>query len=130
MTSPERRRNDSSNEGHAKPYIRATRFKSDDSANRIYQKFQHEIFVIDCDLSVYRFRMDGVWYVAVVGKDPPAKLDQKIEALLASEEAVTLPTVVAKDLLARRSEKTRYGPWVEGHYGPDGEPNESSEQQE
>jgi len=116
MPSIERNSGDSSNERQQSSYWRTIRLEGDQISDRIYHQLQHTIFEVECDLSVYRFQLDAAWHVAVLGETPPAPLDQQLTALLASGDPVSLPLEIANALAARRSEATRYGPWVEGHY--------------
>jgi hypothetical protein len=74
---------------------------------------------------VYRFQLDGVWHVAVLGDAPHAELGGKLGELLACGEAVSLPPIVATALLGRRADATRHGPWVERHYRPNRGPREA-----
>ena len=116
MPSTEREPDGSSNERQESSYFRAIRAEGDRTSGRIYQQLQRAVFDVDCDLSVYRFQLDAAWHVAVLGETPPPALDEELTALLASGDPVSVPLEVADALVARRSEATRYGPWVEGHY--------------
>lgn len=116
MPSIERNIGDSPTERQQSSYFRTIRLEDGRMSAQVYQQLQRTIFEVECDLSVYRFRLDAAWHVAVLGETPPASLDEKLTALLQSGEPVSLPPEVANALAARRSEATRYGPWVEGHY--------------
>ena len=54
----------------------------------------------------------------MVGKEPPPGFDERIKALLATVEPVTLPEEVVATLTARRSQAQKLGPWVQGHHRP------------
>lgn len=116
MPSTERGLDDSSNERQQSSYFRAIRLEGDRPSGRVYQELQSTIAECECDLSVYRFRLDAAWHIAVLGETPSTRLDETLTALLASGDPVSVPLEVANALATRRSEATRYGPWVEGHY--------------
>ena len=94
------------------PYVRAVRFAGEAPAGQAYFAVQDAIFTgPPNDLSAYRFHQrGGVWYVAVVGNPPPPELDERITALLAAGDPVTLPASVVETLTARRAEARKLGP--------------------
>ena len=102
------------------PYVRAVRFAGEGPAGQVYFAVQDAIFTgPPNDVSAYRFHQrSGSWYVAVVGKEPPPELDERISAILAAGELVTLPEEVVATLTARRAQARKLGPWLEGHYRP------------
>ena len=102
------------------PYLRAVRFPSEAVAGQVYVAVQDAIFTgPPNDLSAYRFHQrQGVWYVAVLGKEPPPELDERIRAILATGEPVTLAPDVVATLTARRAQAHTLGSRVEGHYRP------------
>lgn len=101
------------------PYHRAVRFKIEPPARRTYSQAQDLIFKTpECDLSAYRFLLEQLWHVAVLGEPPPAGLERKIRQILASGEPVPLPPNILKLLTERRNQAIKQGPWVEGHYRP------------
>ncbi len=55
---------------HALPYYQAARFKNKSAAGATYDKLQQLIFIEDCDLSVYRFKLNTYWHVVVIGEKP------------------------------------------------------------
>jgi hypothetical protein len=116
MLFTERGLGDSSNEHQQSSYFRAIRLEGDRPSGRIYLQLQSAIAEVECDLSVYRFRLDAAWHIAVLGETPLPSLDEMLTALLASGDPVSVPLEVANALATRRSEAIRYGPWVEGHY--------------
>jgi len=102
----------------ADPYYQAARFQSKQKAGAVYFPLQQFIFVVkdDCDLSVYRFRHEGTWYVVVIGDKPPDSIHVAIEAQLTNGTLITPDADVLSYLMKRRSEAIRFGPWVEAHY--------------
>jgi len=101
------------------PYQRVARFVDADVAGQVYAQAQDAIFGgPPADLSVYRFLLDQVSHVAVLGAPPPPALDAQLTALLATGEPATLPATVLQALTARRQQQRRRGSWVEGHYRP------------
>lgn len=100
------------------PYYQAARFPSAEKAGVAYFPLQQMIFEAqdDCDLSVYRFRHKGTWYVVVIGEKPPDSLHVAIEAQLTNGTLVTPDADVLSYLMKRRSKAIQLGPWVEGHY--------------
>ena len=116
MPSIERNIGESSNERQQPSYFRTVRLEDDRMSGQVYEQLQRTIFEAECELSVYRFQLDAAWHVAVLGETPPTSLDEKLTALFERGEPISLPPEVADALAARRSQATRYGPWVEGHY--------------
>jgi hypothetical protein len=105
-------------EQNATPYCLAAKFPSERAAGRVYFQIQRLIDSPDADLSAYRFQIQGVWHVAVVGDAPGKELADELEKWLSSGEAVELPGDALEFLFRRRAEQIRHGPWVEGHYRP------------
>ncbi len=101
-------------------YYKASRFPGEEPAGRAYFKTQDTIFEAreKADLSCYRFQLDTVYHVAVLGERPHAKLERKLERILASGEAVELPEDILDVLWRRRELARQINPWVEGHYRP------------
>jgi hypothetical protein len=100
------------------PYYRAAYFRSHEVAGKVYQRAQQLLLTNQCDLSSYRFILNGVSHVAVVGDPPPAELEQQLKVILSAGQATALPLEVLARLAQRRSQATKIGPWVEGHYDP------------
>lgn len=102
----------------ADPYYQAARFQNKQKAGEVYFPLQQYIFEIkdDCDLSVYRFKHEGTWYVVVIGDRPPSSIHVAIEVQLTNGTLVTPDADVLSYLMKRRSEAIQLGPWVEGHY--------------
>ena len=101
------------------PFVRAARFASEQPAGRAYAALQQAIFTAaPNDLSAYRFQLDGVYHVAVLGVRPPAMLEERLTAILAAGEPAELPPAVQQTLLARCAQVTPRQSWWEGHYRP------------
>ena len=101
-------------------YHQAARFPGEELAGRAYFAAQETVATHagDVDLSAYRFRLDRVDHVAVLGDPPPTALHDELRRILATGEPATIPEDVLKLLNARRAEATEAGPWVEGHHRP------------
>ena len=101
-------------------YHQAARYSGNQPAGVAYVAAQEAIFAHadNVDLSAYRFRLDRVDHVAVLGDPPPTALHDALRAILATGEPATIPEDVLKLLNARRAQATEAGPWVEGHYRP------------
>jgi hypothetical protein len=84
----------------------------------VYQQTEAAIFNSKYELSVYRFQLDGLWHVAVIGDTPPQEFAEKVQAMLNTGEQVTLPLDILRQLNERRRKATRQGSWVERHYRP------------
>ena len=101
-------------------YHHAARFAGDDPAGAAYGAAEDAIYVHagDVDLSAYRFLLDRIPHVVVLGDPPPTELHDELRAILSTGEPATVPEDVLKLLNARRQEAIQAGPWVEGHYRP------------
>jgi hypothetical protein len=101
-------------------YHQAARFPGEEPAGAAYFAAQEAVAAHagDVDLSAYRFQLDRVYHVVVLGDPPPAELHDELRAILAAGDPAQLPEDVLKLLNARRAEATRAAPWVEGHYRP------------
>src|SRR5258708_6991750 len=102
----------------ANPYYLAARFPGKAEAGVVYLPLQQMVFEAkdDCDLSVYRLALSGVWHVVVLGEQPPEELHLRIEAQLTNGVLVSLRADVLRYLQDRRAQATQLGSWVEGHY--------------
>lgn len=99
------------------PYYKAARFKGEESAVQAYFQTQEAIFKVpECDVSAYRFHINRIWHVAVLGETPREDLDQKLHEILSTGEPVSLPPYLLKFLTKRRNQAIKKGPWVERHY--------------
>jgi hypothetical protein len=103
-------------------YLRVFRFSGESLAGAAYVEAQDAIYgsFDENDLSVYRFRLNEVWHVAVYGLPPPEELRQQLESILARGKVASLPNRIVTILRDRREEATRMGPWIERHNGPGG----------
>ena len=107
------------NEQEFNPYYLASRFNSDRTSGRVYFQAQELIFnAPDSELSAFRFQIDRIYHVAVVGDKPQPELEDRLTNLLSAGESVTLSTMVLKLLVARRQQQIKHGPWIERHYRP------------
>lgn len=122
MPSPERpggQPEEPRKEHEQQPYYLAARFTSEKPAKLAYFGAQEMIFSDErADLSAYRFLLDQVSHVALVGKSPPDDLQEKLQNILSKGEPATLPDDILKALHERRIKAKKIGPWVEGHYRP------------
>ena len=122
MPQPERRPGGKpSPEGEGLPrYHQAARFPGEGPAGVAYFAAQEAVAAHagDADLSAYRFLLDRISHVVVLGEPPPTALHDQVRTILAAGEPATVPEDVLKLLNARRQEATQAGPWVEGHYRP------------
>ncbi len=101
------------------PYHRTARFAGEQPAGRAYFSAQRAIFDgPPNDLSTYRFQLNHIYHVAVLGEAPPAELDRQLTDILASGEPAALPSDVLRALTDRRNQAITRGPWSEGHYRP------------
>ncbi len=101
------------------PYQRAARFAGEQPAGQAYFAAQRTIFEgPPNDLSAYRFQLNRIYHVAVLGQPPPAELEEQLTAILASGEPAELPTDVLQALSDRRRQMSGRAPWTEGHYRP------------
>ncbi|GMU26405.1 MAG: hypothetical protein AMXMBFR16_13100 [Candidatus Uhrbacteria bacterium] len=85
-------------------YYRAARFTGEEPAGHAYVQAQEAIFNSEHDLSVYRFQLQQLWHVAVLGQKPPEDFDQLIQGILAAGEATSLPPDILKFLQERRKQ--------------------------
>ena len=86
-------------------YVQVARFSSERKAGRAYFRVQEALYRSPgCDLSAYRFLLERVPHVTVLGVPPPETLDRTIRRILAAGEPTTLPAEVIATLLQRRAE--------------------------
>jgi hypothetical protein len=95
MPSPEQPGGFPTPEHAPSTYCRAARFADEPHAQAVYAAVQDTIATHPCDLSSYRFFLDQIAHVAVVGAPPPRALDQQIEGLLAGGEPVGYPPTLS-----------------------------------
>jgi hypothetical protein len=104
------------------PYYQAARFPNKRAAGAVYSVVQDILYRdVDCDLSTFRLKHEGTWYVDVIGEKPLDSLHRAIEALLTNGVLGNLPENLLNYLQDRRAHATQLGSWVEGHYPEEGE---------
>ena len=100
-------------------YLQAARFPTERKAGRAYFQAQEALYNSPaCDLSVYRFLLNRISHVAVLGAPPRQELDRTIRRILATGEPTPLPAEIVETLLLRRAQQIRLAPWVERHHRP------------
>ena len=100
-------------------YVTAARFSGEKPAGRAYRQAQDLLFATpDCELSAYRFHLDRIWHVAVLGDQPPEDLERQLQTILSRGQPASLPEEVLTQLQRRRAQAVNLGPWVEGHHRP------------
>src|SRR5580704_19461569 len=91
MPSPEGSRGPDHSAQQPVPYFQVARFRRERTAQRTYTSIQDVLFGNECDLSTYRFLLDQIAHVAVLGTRPAETLVQVIERLLTAGERTTVP---------------------------------------
>ena len=100
-------------------YHRTALFRDEPSAGGAYAAAQQALFEgPPNDLSAYRFQLNSVYHVAILGEPPPTDLDAQLTEILSVGEPATLPPGVLAALAERRRRMSRGGGWTEGHYRP------------
>ena len=107
-----------SSEAETKLFSVAARFAAQGAAGQAYFRAQQAIFTNECDLSAYRFLLNGIWHVAVLGEPPSDELRQQVQEILRSGSLTPLPPEVLDLLDQRRQQSKTQGEWVERHYRP------------
>src|SRR5215213_507287 len=80
-------------------YLRVARFSREKPAGRAYRKAQDLLFATpDCELSAYRFHLDRIWHVAVLGDQPPEDLERQLQTILSRGQPASLPDEVLAQL--------------------------------
>jgi len=106
------------NEPH-QDYYQASRYNEQQVALDTYEQLQDLLLNSpDVDLSTYRFLVNQVSFVAVLGKQPPDEIETEVIGFLSAGERIELPDTILKALRDRRAQATKQGPWIEGHYRP------------
>jgi len=100
------------------PFYRAVKFPGEREAGAVYFKIQALIHPPECDLSAYRFLIQNIWHVAIVGDIPNGELAEKLERHLSGGARVDLPDEIIDFLRGRRQQQIEHGPWVEHHHRP------------
>lgn len=119
MSSPERRGGPREEHEPLPGYYLAARYADGRSSGAAYHQAQEALFETEYELSVYRFQLDQVWHVAVLGETPPPDFAETMQSLLSTGEPTTLPADLLSMLNKRRRQATKLGSWVEGHYRPE-----------
>ena len=100
-------------------YLKVARFSGEKPAGRAYRQAEELLFRSpDSELSAYRFHLNRVWHVAILGDRPPEDLDRRLQRILSRGEPASLPEEILVELQRRRAQATRLGPWVERHARP------------
>src|SRR2546429_9461142 len=70
-----------SREHHSEPgYLKVARFAGEKAAGRAYRQAEELLYRSpDTELSAYRFHLNRVWHVAVLGDQPPEELDRQLQ---------------------------------------------------
>ena len=119
MPSPEQLGGEPPREQSPYPeYYQAASYADEVCAGEAYAQAQEALFVTNFELSAYRFRLDQVSYVAVLGDTPTVEFEQTLQAILSTGEPTTLPADILKLLNRRRIQARQLGSWVERHYRP------------
>jgi hypothetical protein len=128
MPQPERRpggprppeRGTPSPESELPRYHHAARFASEELAEVTYFAAQDVVLTHagDVDLSAFRFQLNRVDHVVIVGEPLPPDLHDALRSVLTAGEPAVVPEDVLRLLNARRTAATGAGSWVEGHYRP------------
>lgn len=118
MSSPEKEGLSGEDKEQPSSYYRAAQFRNGDQSAQAYFETQGLIRSRkDLELSAYRLEHPGagIWDVVVLGLQPPENVDQQLQTILYKGTPIFLDPEVLQALQARRSQKTRKGPWVERH---------------
>src|SRR5215217_6133859 len=89
-------------------YHQAARFTGEALAEATYFAAQDAVFAHagDVDLSAYRFQLNRVDHVVIVGEPPPPDLHDELRSVLAPGEPAVVPDDVLRLLNARRTAAT------------------------
>src|SRR5687768_2822572 len=104
MPQPERRGGAPTPESEPLPsYSRAARFAGEEPSGQAYFAAQEVLYTASetLELSAYRFQLERVYHVAVLGDPPPGEIDAQLAAILSTGEQAVLPEEVSK-ILNRR----------------------------
>lgn len=107
-------------EGSPSFYYEAARYPTEPLSALAYFAIQEIIFQAqnEADLSAYRFLLENIWNVAVLGRQPAEEVQQQIHQKLEKGDLTALPDWVLQGLVQRRAQQTNLGTWVEGHHRP------------
>src|SRR5258708_4455743 len=116
MSKTEQESRNSSEDPERPSYLKASRFAGERSAWNAYSRLQTLVFDTDCDLSGFRFQLNGAWLVAMLGESPPDGVGRRINGLLSKGNAAGLPEEIVEFLQERRKQAMQPGSlWVERH---------------
>jgi hypothetical protein len=74
------------------PYYHTARFHYEAPARRAHFQAQELLFrTPDADLSAYRFLLQQIWHVAVLGESPPEDLAKQLETVFARGDPLSCP---------------------------------------
>src|SRR5215213_8112013 len=100
-------------------YLKVARFLGEKPAGRAYRQAEELLYRSpDTELSAYRFHLNRVWHVAVLGDQPTEELDRQLQKILSRGIPASLPEEILLQLQRRRAAATKLGPWVERHQRP------------
>ena len=119
MASPEHSQGGPDREQETLPaYYQAARYEDEQLSGEAYFQAQDAVFAVDFSVSAYRFELNQLWHVAVLGDTPPEEFAHLIDSILATGEPITLPPEILTFLNQRRIQANQLGDWVERHYRP------------
>lgn len=99
------------------PYNLAASFTDERRAGRAYNRAAELLIASErSDLSAYRLYVGPVWYVAIVGEQASAAVEQQLRRVFMHGQLCPLPPEFVETLMQRRAQATKLGPWVEAHY--------------
>lgn len=97
-------------ENQPTPYVNVTRFSGEKPAGRAYRRAQDLLFrTPDCELSAFRFHLNRIWHVAVLGDQPSEDLDRQLRLILSHGQPISLLEQVLAQLQQRRAQRLIYG---------------------
>ena len=116
--SPERPGGGHEQDQPDRPYYRAVRFTREGEARRAYFAAQEFICTDESssELSTYRFLLNSVWHVGVLGERPDDAAEQQLQRMLRGGLPTELPDDILDALAERREQATKQASWVERHY--------------
>ncbi len=98
-------------------WYQARRYANELASRRPYNEAQEAIYQqTETDLSAYRFQLDTVYHVAVLGGKPVEAVEQIIMKILSTGEPVELEEPLLDALFERQRQLKKMAGWVEGHY--------------
>lgn len=100
MPSPERPGDQQKEPEPISPYYKAARFSGEKPSGQAYLQAAEAAYrqEYECDLSVFRFQLNQIWHVAVLGPTPPEDLEKRLDTILSSGESTSLPYAILRHL--------------------------------